>query len=198
MTPSSGAPAPASSRPSPKSTRTGPRSGVMMMFAGLTSRWTMSRAWAWARASATAAAIRAASCPRRALVLEPSAQVGAFEEIRDDVDLPPVQADVVDRHDAGMAQLREPAGFLEKSLCRGLAHTVGAAAEDLDGHGPIELRVLAEVNRSETPVSQRVPHAIAAEGRGWRRCVSLRRRRARWTKRNVQGLTRPDPRLVGS
>ena len=46
---------------SPKSTSTGAAVGVRMMFAGLTSRWTMSRAWAWARASATAAAIRAAS-----------------------------------------------------------------------------------------------------------------------------------------
>ena len=105
--------------------------------------------------------------------VQPSAQVGAFEEIRDDVDLPPVQADVVDRHDAGMAQLREPAGFLEKSLRPGLRH-LGAAAEDLDGHGPVELRVLAEVNRSEAPASQGVPHPVAAEGGGRGRDVPLR------------------------
>ena len=60
MTPSSEPPALASSRPRPKSTRTGPRSGEDDV-PGLTSRWTISRAWAWARASATAAAIRAAS-----------------------------------------------------------------------------------------------------------------------------------------
>ena len=47
--------------------------------------------------------------PGRAVVPQPPAEVGAVEEIRDDVDLPLVQADVVDRHDAGVAQLGEPA-----------------------------------------------------------------------------------------
>ena len=164
-TPSSEPPAPASSRPSPKSTRTGPRSGVRMMFAGLTSRWTMSRAWAWARASATAAAIRAASGQAGRLSLSHSAEVGAVEEIRDDVDLPLVQADVVDRHDAGVAQPGEPAGLLEESLGLGVRH-VGAAAEDLDGHGPVELRVVAEVHRAEAAGSQGAPHLVAAEGGG--------------------------------
>ena len=194
MTPSSEPPAPASSRPSPKSTRTGPRSGVRMMFAGLTSRWTMSRAWAWARASATAAAIRAASVPGRAVVLQPPAEVGAVEEIRDDVNLPPVQADVVDRHDAGVAQLGEPAGLLEESLGLGVRH-VGAAAEDLDGHGPVELRVVAEVHRAEAAGSQGVPHLVAAEGGGRGRGVPLRRRPGRRTRREVHGLIRLAPRL---
>ena len=194
MTPSSEPPAPASSRPSPKSTRTGPRSGVRMMFAGLTSRWTMSRAWAWARASATAAAIRAASGQAGRLIPQPPAEVGAVEEIRDDVDLPPVQADVMDRHDAGVAQLREPAGLLEESLRLGLRH-LGAAAEDLDGHGPVELRVVAEVHRAEAAGPQGVPHLVAAEGGRRGRGVPLRRRLGRRTRRQVRGQIRLAPRL---
>ena len=131
--------------------------------------------------------------PGRAVALQPSAEVGAFEEIRDDVNLPPVHADVMDRHDAGMAQLREPAGFLEKSLHAGLRH-VGAAAEDLDGDGPVELRVLAEVNRAEAPGSQGVPHPIAAESGGRGRDVPLRRRPGRRARREVHGQIRRAPR----
>ena len=134
--------------------------------------------------------------PGRAVVLQPSAEVGAFEEIRDDVNLPPVQADVVDRHDAGVAQLREPAGLLEESLRLGLRH-LGAAAEDLDGHGPVELRVVAEVNRAEAAGSQGVPHLVAAEGGGRGRGVPLRRRLGRRTRREVRGLIRRAPRLPG-
>ena len=133
----------------------------------------MSREWAWARASATAAAIRAASCQDGRLLSSHRPRSGPSRIIRDDVDLPVVQADVVDRHDAGMAQLGEPAGLLEKSLGLGLRH-VGAAAKDLDGHGPVELRVVAEVHRAEAAGSQGVPHLVAAEGGGRGRDVPLR------------------------
>src|SRR5262249_51808266 len=81
--------------------------------------------------------------------------------------LPVLQADVVDRDDAGMAEPGEAAGLLEESLgCRALL--VEAAAKNLDGHGPVELRVVAEVHRAEPAGSQRLPHLIAAEGGGHR------------------------------
>ena len=194
MTPSSPPPAAVSSSPSPKSTRTGPRSGVRMMFAGLTSRWTVSRACAWASASAKAAAMRAASCQLGDVVFQPLREVRAIEIIRDDVHLPLVQADVVDRHDAGVAQPCEPAGLLEEALGLGVRH-VGAAAEDLDGHGPVELRVVAEVHRAEAAGSQDVPHLVAAEGgrRGWG--DRGRRRLAGRTRREVRGQIRLAPRL---
>ncbi len=101
--------------------------------------------------------------PVRAVIPQPPAEIGAFEEVRDDVDLSPVQADVVDRHDAGVAQPREPAGLLEEPLCLGLRH-LGAAAEDLDGHGPVELRVVAQVHRAEAAGPQDVAHLVTAEG----------------------------------
>ncbi len=101
--------------------------------------------------------------PGRAVIPQPPAEVGAVEEIRDDVDLSPVQADVMDRHDAGVAQLGEPARLLEELLRLGLRH-FGAASEDLDGHGPVELRVVAEVHRAEAAGPQGVPHLVAAEG----------------------------------
>ena len=101
--------------------------------------------------------------PGRAVIPQPPAEVGAVEEFRDDVDLSPVQADVVDRHDAGVAQPCEPAGLLEEPLRLGLRH-LGAAAEDLDGDGPIELRVVTKVHRAEAAGPQDVPHLVAAEG----------------------------------
>ena len=123
-----------------------------------------------------------------------SAEVGAVEIIRDDVHLPLVQADVVDRHDAGVAQPGEPAGLLEESLGLGVRH-VGAAAQDLDGHGPVELRVVAEVHRAEAAGSQGVPHLVAAEGGGRGRGDPLRRRLGRRARRMVRGQIRLAPRL---
>ena len=51
--------------------------------------------------------------PGRAVVAQPPAEVGAVEVIGDDVDLPLVHAHVVDRHDAGVAQLGEPPRLLQ-------------------------------------------------------------------------------------
>ena len=116
--------------------------------------------------------------PGRAVIPQPPAEVGAIEEVRDDVDLSPVQADVVDRHDAGVAQPCEPAGLLEEPLRLGLRH-LGAAAEDLDGHGPVELRVVAQVHRAEAAGPQDVPHLVAAEGGRRGRGVPPRRRLGR-------------------
>ena len=132
--------------------------------------------------------------PGRAVVPQPPAEVGAVEVIGDDVDLPLVHADVVDRHDAGVAQLGEPAGLLEESLRLGLRH-LGAAAEDLDGHGPVELGVVAEVHGAEAAGPQGVPHLVAAEGGGRGRGVPLRRRLGRRTRRQVRGQIRLAPRL---
>ncbi len=63
--------------------------------------------------------------PGRAVVPQPPAEVGAVEVIGDDVHLPLVHADVVDRHDAGVAQPGEPSGLLEEPLGLGLRHARG-------------------------------------------------------------------------
>jgi hypothetical protein len=97
----------------------------------------------------------------------------------------------MDRHDAGVAQPCEPAGLLEESLRLGLRR-LGAAAEDLDGHGPVELRVVAEVHRAVAAGPQGAPHLVAAEGG---RGVPLRRRVGRRTWRYVRGQIQLAPRL---
>ena len=94
-----------------------------------------------------------------------SARDQCLDIVRNDVDLPIVQADVVDRHDAGVAELREPAGLLEEPLGRGGRH-VGAAAMHLDGHWSVKLFVVAEVDRAEAAGSQGVLHPVTAEGDG--------------------------------
>ena len=68
--------------------------------------------------------------PAWGVVLQPSAEVESGEIIGDDVHLPLVQADVMDRHDAGVAQTGEPAGLL-----RGIARSRRAVRRDLRG-GP--------------------------------------------------------------
>jgi hypothetical protein len=128
--------------------------------------------------------------PGRAVLPQPLAEVRAVEEVRDDVDLSPLQADVVDRHDAGVGEPCESACLLEESLGLGVRH-VGAAVEDLDRHRPIELRVVAEVYRAEAARSQGAPHRVAAEGG---RRVLLRRRCVRRTRREVRGQIRLAPR----
>ena len=52
--------------------------------------------------------------PGRAMVLHPAAEVGALEVIGDDIHGALVHADVVHRHDAGVAQLREPPRLLPR------------------------------------------------------------------------------------
>ena len=132
--------------------------------------------------------------PGRAVVPQPPAEVGAVEVIGDDVHLPLLHADVVDRHDAGVAQLGEPSGLLEEPFRLGLRH-VGPTAEHLDGHGPVELRVVAEVHGAEAARPQGAPHLVAAEGGGRGRGVPLRRRLGRRTRREVRGQIRLAPRL---
>ena len=66
--------------------------------------------------------------PGRAVVPQPPAEVGAVEVIGDDVDLPLVHADVVDRHDAGVAQLGEPPRLLQEPFASACAGPLRRAA----------------------------------------------------------------------
>src|SRR5262249_34560067 len=54
----------------------------------------------------------------------------------------------------------------------------GFGAQHFDGHGPIELSVVAEVDGAEAAGPQGVPHLITAEGRGRGRDTPRRRGRA--------------------
>src|SRR3954453_19483928 len=95
----------------------------------------------------------------------------------------------MDRHDAGLAQLGEPARLLEELLRLGLRHP-GAAPEDLDGHGTVELRVVAEVNRTEAAGPQGVPHLVAAEAGGRSGGAPPLRRPGRRNRREARGQIR--------
>jgi hypothetical protein len=92
----------------------------------------------------------------------------------------------MDRYDPGVAQPCEPAGLLEKSL-RFTSRHLGAAAKHLDGHGPVELRVVAEVHGAEAASSQGAPNLVSAEGgrRNWG--IPIRRRLGRPTRRRDLG-----------
>ena len=102
--------------------------------------------------------------PRRSGVQQQSTKIRSIHVVRDDIHPPRVDADIVDRDDAGMAQLGEPARFLQRRV--GISQRrCGSGAKHLDGHGPIELRVVAEVHFAEPAGPQRTPHLIASEGR---------------------------------
>ena len=60
--------------------------------------------------------------PGRAVVPQPPAEVGAVEVSRRRCKPALLHADVVDRHDAGVAQPGEPAGLLEELLGLGRRH----------------------------------------------------------------------------
>src|SRR5262249_23248246 len=103
--------------------------------------------------------------PGRAVVPQPLPEVGAVEEIGDDVHLPLVQADVVDRYDAGVPEPGEPSGLLEGPFAVALRPAWGGP-QHLDGHGPVELGVMAEVHVAEATRPQGATYLVTAEGRG--------------------------------
>ena len=107
--------------------------------------------------------------PRRARFLKSAPEAVAVEKIRDDKNLPAVQADVMNRNDPGVTQLGEPARLLKEPLPLVRRH-IGAASEHLDSDGPIELRVMAQIDNAITADAQSAPHLVAAEsgagGRG--------------------------------
>src|SRR5262249_54852383 len=104
-------------------------------------------------------------------------QVGAVEVVGDDVDLPLVHAHVVDRHNAGMTQLGKSPRLLQRRFALVLRRA-SFSAQHFDGHGTIELSIVAEVYGAEATRSQGIPHLITAEGRRWGQDTRLRRGRA--------------------
>ena len=91
--------------------------------------------------------------PGRGHFLKSPPEVGSVEKIRDDKNLPAVQADVMNRNDPGVTQLGEPARLLKELIRLCLRH-LRAASEHLDGDGPIELRVMAEIDSAITADAQ--------------------------------------------
>ena len=150
------APSPASSvnLASPKSRIFSRPSGVRKRFSGLMSRCAMP--------FACAAASPAASCLPMSTALEggsaPSerlAQRRSLEQLRDDVRLIVVGADVVHGEDVGVVQDRGRTGFLlEAAQSNGIAGP--QRRQHLDRDIAVEPRIARPVD---------VPHASGAEGR---------------------------------
>jgi hypothetical protein len=59
-----------------------------------------------------------------------------------------VHADVVDRHDAGVPEPGKPSRLLEVSFAVTL-QTARSGPQQLDGHEPVELAVVAKVDVAE-------------------------------------------------
>ena len=112
--------------------------------------------------------------PVRAVVPHPVTQVGTLDEVGDEVDLPLVHAHVMHRDDSRMPEPSEPARFLEEPIRLRLQPT-GAGMQHLDGDGPIELAVVAEVYDAEAAGTKRAPHLVTTEGLGGRRRIGRRR-----------------------
>ena len=100
--------------------------------------------------------------PGRAVVPQPPAEVGAVEVIGDDVHLPLLHADVVDRHDAGVAQLGEPSAPPAGTVRLRPAARGRSGVQHLDGHGPVELACRGRGTRRRS----RPPPGRAAPGSG--------------------------------
>ena len=79
--------------------------------------------------------------PGRAVLPQPAAEVDAFQVIGNDIHLPVLHADVVYRHNAGVAQLRKLTRLTHRLFPRGQKLS-GFAMHHLDGHRPVELRVV--------------------------------------------------------
>ena len=132
--------------------------------------------------------------PGRANFLQSPAEIGAVEKIRDDVNPSAVQANVMYRNDSGVTQLGEPARLL-KELLRLFLLVFGAASEHLDGDGPIELGVMAQIDSAITADTQSASHLVAAERGGGGRGDPLRDRLGWRPQLALRGQTRLVPQV---
>src|SRR5262245_11234682 len=92
--------------------------------------------------------------PGRLLRLEPSAQAGAVNEIRNQVNLIVLHADIKDRDDARMPEPGNAACLLQKQV-HGLFGVAAIKIWHLDGNLPIELCVVTEIDRTEAASAQK-------------------------------------------
>ena len=109
---------------------------------------------------------------------EPGRQVAPVHVFGHDVTSAVVgPAHVVDRHDVRVGEPGDDPGFVEVRLD---VHGPGRldVEGDLDGDVPVELRVVGQVDPTETALAQDPDHAVSADvGRG--RLRAVRRRVAR-------------------
>ena len=90
----------------------------------------------------------------RANLIHPDRQIAAFDELRHDETEPVFRAThVMDRHDVGMVQLGEDAGFNEKCLgILGASDSFGI--RHLDGDRAVKVVVVSEIDPSEPALTE--------------------------------------------
>ena len=100
----------------------------------------------------------------------------ALHQLRDDVGLPVVLADIVDRDDVGMIERGERPGFLLEPLpAHGIARDV--RRQDLDGDGPVQPLIARPPDFAHAAFAELIENFVAAQfAAGHGALVILRRR----------------------
>ena len=102
--------------------------------------------------------------PCHLVALHPPAQVGTVKVVGYEEHLSFMHANIVHRHDAGVPEAGKLPRLLQELIARDtLSRRRGV--QHLDGHGPVELSIMAEIHRAEAAGPQQAPHFISAEGR---------------------------------
>ena len=145
---------------SPKSTSTGPRSRVRMMFAGLDVAMDDRALVGVGQGLGHAGDNLRRFPPGHRPTLHPLVQRLAIEQVRDDEAPSVLDADVEDRQDAAMTEPGEVARLAHEDVQVGGLHR---GKGYLDGHLPLQVRVVARVNGAESPGPADAAHLVAPE-----------------------------------
>jgi hypothetical protein len=97
------------------------------------------------------------------LLLELSREIGPWDVLRDDVTVTVRRAaDILRGNDAGMIKVGDGAGFgeIRVGIFR-LRDQLGV--RHLDGHVPVQLLILSQIDKAEAPVSQDVLDPVATD-----------------------------------
>src|SRR5690606_22104870 len=91
---------------------------------------------------------------------QPLVERRSLEVIRNDVKLSLLEPDVVHHHDARVTQLSQPSRLLQRLFILALP-SLRLAPQHFNGHGPVELRIVSEINRTEASRPEWPLHLIA-------------------------------------
>ena len=152
----------AASRAIPKSVTIARPSRASRMLPGFTSRWTIPRTWATPSARATSRPIRAASVAAQAPApAQTSGEVLALDQLHDQERLAVVRAGLQAGDDVGVAQ-HGRGQRLPPEAHRDVAVLDRLAPQELDRHGPVELRVQRAMDGGHAAEADDLAEAVAA------------------------------------
>ena len=141
-------------RARPKSATHGLPDASIRMLAGLMSRWTSPGCGRSARLRRSWRPIPLTPESRRPMLPDPDRQVASFDELGDDEAQTVVGAThVMNRHDMGMVEVGDDAGFGQVCLdILGPRDSFGAG--NLDRNGAVELLVIGQEDLTEAALAQ--------------------------------------------